>query len=164
MSDQKSVNRLSLFEHEITMQSWNFLKKRIAKESALFSPKQYKFLEGINESNELYIHMNGTEPNEAWCIELFEMYYLGCYGGVCRYRRTRNLYVSLYFFFFLFSLSVFTLCRIAFRGATESYAVYYEQQWLGAKQSHFHTSNTVPASVAERAWWLTKFQSLLLNI
>ena len=61
--------------------------------------------------------MNGTEPNEPWWIELFEMYYLGCYGDVCRYRRTRNLYVSLYFFFFLFSLSVSTLCRIAFRKA-----------------------------------------------
>ena len=92
------------------------------------------------------------------------MHSLGCYGGVCRYKRTRNLYVSLYFFFFLFSSSVSTLCRIAFRDATKSYAVYYEQQWLGAKQSHFHTSNRVPASVAERAWWLTKFQSLLLNI
>ena len=45
------------------------------------------------------------------------MYSLGCYGGVCRYRRTRNLYVSLYFFFFLFSLSVSTLCQIAFRKA-----------------------------------------------
>ena len=56
------------------------------------------------------------------------MYSLGCYGGVCRYRRTRNLYVSLYFFFFLFSLSVSTLCRIAFRGATKSYAVYYSEQ------------------------------------
>ena len=41
--------------------------------------------------------------------------------------------------------------------------VYYEQRWLGAKQSHFHTSNAVPASVAERTWWLAKFQSLLLN-
>ena len=61
--------------------------------------------------------MNGTEPNEPWWIELFEMYYLGCYGDNCRYRRTRNLYVSLYFFFFLFSLSVSTLCRIAFRKA-----------------------------------------------
>lgn len=61
--------------------------------------------------------MNGTEPNEPWWIELFEMYYLGCYGDVCRYRRTRNLYVSLYFFFFLFSLSVSTLCQIAFRKA-----------------------------------------------
>ena len=66
--------------------------------------------------------MNGTEHNEGWCIELFEMHYLGCYGDVCRYRRTRNLSVSLYFFFFLFSLSsVFTLCRIAFRGATKRY-------------------------------------------
>ena len=115
MSDQKSVNRLSLFKHEITMQSCN-LKKRFAKESLYSHQNNTNFLrELMNRMN--YIYMNGTEPNEPWWIELFEMYYLGCYGDVCRYRRTRNLYVSLYFFFFLFSLSVSTLCRIAFRKA-----------------------------------------------
>lgn len=71
---------------------------------------------------------------------------------------------SLCFALFLLLPLLFICVHTMPDSFSKSYAVYYEQQWLGAKQSHFHTSNRVPASVAERAWWLTKFQSLLLNI
>ena len=76
---------------------------------------------------------------------------------------------SLCFALFLLLPLLFICVHTMPDSFSKSYAVYYEQQWLGAKQSHFHTSNRVPASVAERAYsWifnlLSGFQASLLFI
>ena len=52
---------------------------------------------------------------------------------------------------------------IAVRGATKSCPVKREQQRPGATKTRSHTSNIVPAWLAERIW-CTQFQSSLLNI
>ena len=52
---------------------------------------------------------------------------------------------------------------IAVRGATKSCPVKCEQQSPGAAKTRSHTSNIVPAWLAERIW-CTQFQSSLLNI
>ena len=52
---------------------------------------------------------------------------------------------------------------IAVRGATKSCPVKCEQQRPGAPKTRSHTSNIVPAWLAERIW-CTQFQSSLLNI
>ena len=107
MSDQKSVNslRLSLFEHEITIQSWNFSKKRFAKESLYSHQNNTNFLrELMKRMNYIYIWMVPSlmKHGALNCLKCMILVSMEMFAEI---DETRNLYVSLCFFFFLFFLS-----------------------------------------------------------